>query len=201
MYKSIFKRFLDFGLAVAILFFLSPLIIFLLILLSVSNCGNPFFVQKRPGMNEVPFFVIKFRTMNNKTDKYGNLLPDNERITRLGRFVRKTSLDELPQLINVLKGDMSFIGPRPLLIEYLPLYTIEQKRRHTVRPGITGWAQVNGRNSISWKEKFDLDLWYVNNISLKLDIRILLLTIYKVAKQDGINRSKFITMEKFNGRN
>src|SRR5690554_8229415 len=167
--------------------------------LSIANRGRPFFFQKRPGKNEKMFKIIKFKTMNDKKDLEGNLLSDAERLTAVGKFVRKTSLDEIPQLLNVIKGDMSLIGPRPLLVDYLPLYNSIQKRRHEVRPGITGWAQVNGRNAISWEQKFNYDVWYVNNISLALDIKILFMTILKVFKSEGISQDGQATMTKFKG--
>lgn len=163
------------------------------------NNGKPFFIQPRPGKNEKIFKLIKFKTMNDKRDKLGYLLPDEKRLTVVGKFVRKTSLDEIPQLINVIKGDMSLVGPRPLLVEYLPLYNEEQKRRHEVKPGITGWAQVNGRNAISWEEKFKYDVWYVDHLSFILDLKILLLTIKKVFKREGISSTNAATMERFTG--
>jgi lipopolysaccharide/colanic/teichoic acid biosynthesis glycosyltransferase len=163
------------------------------------NGGYPFFVQRRPGKSEKIFRLIKFRTMTNKRNSDGNLLPDEQRLTPFGNMIRKTSLDEIPQLINVIKGDMSLIGPRPLLVEYLPLYSTVQKRRHEVRPGITGWAQVNGRNAISWEKKFELDVWYVDHISPGLDVRILLLTIKKVIKPEGISQQGHATMPAFKG--
>ena len=170
-----------------------------MIFLFISNKGNPFFFQLRPGKGGRLFLLLKFKTMNDLKDTAGNLLPDEKRITRLGRFIRKSSIDELPQLINVLKGDMSLIGPRPLLPEYLPLYTVRQNRRHDVRPGITGWAQVNGRNAISWEEKFKLDVWYVENISFKLDMKILTLTMKKIIKPEGISQQGHATMPVFKG--
>lgn len=169
------------------------------ILLIPTTNGRPFFTQQRPGKNGKIIKLIKFRTMRDAFDKNGNQLPDKYRITKVGRFIRSVSIDELPQLINVLKGDMSLVGPRPLLIDYLPLYSPEQARRHEVRPGITGWAQVNGRNTLSWEEKFAMDVWYVNNLSLLLDIRILLLTIVKVLKREGINAAEAGTMSPFTG--
>ncbi len=184
-----------------LLFLLSPIILLLIILLFIANKGNVFFIQERPGKNEKIFSLMKFKTMNDKKDINGNLLPDIERLTKIGAFVRKTSLDELPQLINVLKGDMSLIGPRPLLVEYLPLYNAEQKKRHNVKPGITGWAQVNGRNSLSWENKFNFDIWYINNVSFQLDIKIFLITILKIFKRDGITSETHATMEKFKGSN
>lgn len=198
MYKKN-KRIFDILVALIGLLFLSPIFLFVMIGLSIANKGKPFFLQKRPGKNEKIFSIIKFKTMNDKKDAEGNLLSDAERLTPIGAFVRKTSLDEIPQLINVLKGDMSMIGPRPLLIQYLPLYSPQQKRRHEVRPGITGWAQVNGRNAISWEQKFAYDVWYVDNVSLSLDIKILIKTILKVFKRDGISSGTSATMEYFKG--
>ena len=171
------------------------------VFLLFSNDGKLFFIQPRPGKGGIIFRLRKFKTMNDRRDASGNLLPDAERLTAIGRFIRKTSLDELPQLWNVLKGDMSLVGPRPLLVEYLPLYNDTQKRRHEVRPGITGWAQVNGRNAISWQEKFDLDVWYVDHCSFGLDMKILWLTILKVFNREGINQAGQATVEKFNGHN
>ncbi|MCG2611278.1 sugar transferase [Flavobacterium sp. SM15] len=199
MYRSFFKRFFDFSLASIALLVLSPLIILVVIGLFFANSGKVFFFQQRPGKNEVIFKIVKFKTMNDKKDAKGNLLPDAERLTAVGNFVRKTSLDELPQLINVLKGDMSLIGPRPLLVHYLPLYNQQQKKRHNVRPGITGWAQVNGRNAISWQQKFEYDVWYVDHISFKLDFIILLKTIQKVIKSEGITGEAVATAEPFKG--
>jgi undecaprenyl phosphate N,N'-diacetylbacillosamine 1-phosphate transferase len=201
MYKKYLKRVLDFILALFGLILLAPLLLFILIGLFFTFKGNPFFYQIRPGKGGALFKIIKFKTMNNNKDISGNLLPDSERITPFGSFVRKTSLDEVPQLINVLKGDMSLIGPRPLLTQYLPLYNATQNRRHEVRPGITGWAQVNGRNAISWKQKFEYDVWYINNISFILDLKIVLLTIKKVLKREGISQSGHSTVEPFNGTN
>lgn len=199
MYRSVIKPFLDFLIALIGFIILSPIFIIVVILLFVANDGKPFFFQLRPGLHEKIFKVIKFKTMNEKKDKNGNLLPDSERLTALGRFIRKTSLDEIPQLLNVIKGDMSLIGPRPLLVEYLPLYNKEQRKRHQVRPGITGWAQVNGRNAISWEKKFELDVWYVDHVSFALDFKILFLTIKKVFISEGINSETSATMEKFEG--
>ena len=199
MYKNFFKRFIDFLLALLGFLLLSPVFLLVCIGLCFANKGKPFFVQHRPGKNERIFQIIKFKTMNDKKDAQGNLLPDAERLTKIGAFVRKTSLDEIPQLINVIKGDMSLIGPRPLLVQYLPLYNEVQKKRHDVRPGITGWAQVNGRNAISWQEKFDFDVWYVENISFALDIRILFLTLKKVFIREGITQEGQVTMEVFKG--
>ena len=201
MYKNYLKRLFDFIIALVGLICLSPIFIVVTIGLYFANQGKPFFFQARPGLNERIFKIIKFKTMNDKKDANGNLLPDADRLTKIGSFVRKTSLDEIPQLINVLKGDMSLIGPRPLRTYYLPLYSIEQKRRHDVRPGITGWAQVNGRNAISWTKKFEYDVWYVDNISFVLDIKILFLTFKKVFKREGISKEGFVTTEAFNGHN
>lgn len=195
------KRFIDFTIALLALITLSPLLIVVTVALFVANKGQPFFFQQRPGLNEAIFRIIKFKTMNDEKDAEGQLLPDAERITKVGNFVRQTSLDELPQLINVLKGDMSLIGPRPLLPQYLPLYNEVQKRRHNVRPGITGWAQVNGRNAISWAEKFEHDVYYVDNISFKLDLKILFMTIQKVFAREGISSDTSVTMERFTGNN
>jgi lipopolysaccharide/colanic/teichoic acid biosynthesis glycosyltransferase len=167
----------------------------------MNGYSNIFFLQDRPGKDGKIFKIIKFKTMTDKRDNEGNLLPDNQRLTKIGKLIRSTSIDELPQLINVLKGDMSLIGPRPLLVQYLPLYTKEQVRRHDVRPGITGWAQVNGRNAISWKEKFELDVWYVDHMSFLLDLNIIYLTIKKVFKREGISSGTSVTMEPFTGDN
>ncbi len=199
MYISFFKRFLD--ILIASIAFMLALPIFLLIvtLLVFVNKGTPFFFQKRPGKNENIFKVIKFKTMTDKKDAQGKLLPDAERMTKAGKFIRKTSLDEIPQLLNVIKGDMSLVGPRPLLVSYLPLYNDFQKRRHDVKPGITGWAQVNGRNSISWEKKFELDIWYVDHCSFALDARILWMTLKKVFKSEGVNAEKNIPMRPFKG--
>ena len=201
MYKKFFKPLIDFVAAFIGLLLLSPIFIIVWFGLLFANNGKPFFFQQRPGKNEQIFSIIKFKTMNDKKDKQGNLLPDAKRLTPIGKFVRKTSLDEIPQLINVLKGDMSLVGPRPLLPEYIPLYTIEQKKRHQVSPGITGWAQVNGRNAISWAKKFEYDVWYVENISFLLDIRILFKTIKKVFISEGINKEGQVTTTAFNGDN
>jgi undecaprenyl phosphate N,N'-diacetylbacillosamine 1-phosphate transferase len=199
-YRLYFKRIMDFVFALVGLIILSPLFLILWIGLSIANKGaGAFFFQERPGKDERLFKVIKFKTMTDERDSDGNLLPDNERLTKIGRVVRSLSLDEIPQLINVLKGDMSLVGPRPLLVEYLPLYDEVQRRRHEVRPGMTGWAQVNGRNAISWQEKFAYDVWYVDHLSLSLDIKILLKTIEKVFKREGINSRDSATMEPFNG--
>lgn len=199
MYKSTLKPTFDFLAAFFGLLVLSPIFVLTTIALAIANNGKPFFFQKRPGKNERIFSIIKFKTMNDATDAQGNLLSDAERLTGVGKFVRKTSLDEIPQLINVLKGDMSLIGPRPLLPEYLPLYNQEQKRRHEVKPGITGWAQINGRNAISWEDKFRLDVAYVNQQSFILDTKILFLTIKKVFVSEGINQEGQATATKFEG--
>lgn len=199
MYQNYIKRGVDFFAALIGLLLLSPVFIIVTLGLAVANSGKPFFVQARPGLDARIFKIIKFKTMNDKKDADGNLLPDADRLTLVGAFVRKTSLDEIPQLINVLKGDMSLIGPRPLLPEYLPLYSPEQARRHEVRPGITGWAQVNGRNAISWEEKFRLDVWYVDHVSLILDLKILIMTVHKVFKSEGINTQGQVTTERFKG--
>lgn len=199
MYKLFIKRVIDIIISLCVLTILSPIFLIVLLLLIIANNGKAFFVQKRPGKEEKIFKIIKFKSMNDKKGPDGELLPDGDRITRVGQFVRKTSLDEIPQLLNVLKGDMSLIGPRPLLVSYLPLYSDEQKKRHLIKPGITGWAQVNGRNSIPWKEKFELDVWYVKNVSLLLDLKIIWLTVLKVVKRDGISSSTSATMEFFTG--
>lgn len=201
MYKNYFKRIIDFFVALFALLLLSPIFIVVILCLLVANRGKPFFFQERPGRGEHIFKIVKFKSMNDRTDGEGRLLPDAERLTPVGSFVRKTSLDELPQLINVLKGDMALIGPRPLRTYYLPLYNPEQKRRHEVRPGITGWAQVNGRNAISWTKKFELDVWYVDNVSFLVDIKIILMTIMKVFKREGISKEGHVTTEAFNGHN
>ena len=195
------KRLLDITISLIALIFLLPLML-LIYLLVIINLGSPaFFLQERVGKDNKIFKMIKFRTMKNSTDKNGNLLSDNERVTKFGSFLRSFSLDELPELINILKGDMSLVGPRALLVQYLGLYNDEQIRRHEVLPGLTGWAQINGRNSITWSEKFQLDVWYVDNWSLWLDIKIFFLTFWKVLKREGINQSESVTMEYFNGSN
>lgn len=199
MYRYFFKRILDFLIALIGFILLTPIFTIVLISLYFANQGKPFFFQKRPGKNGVIFRIIKFKTMNEKKDSNGILLPDSKRITKIGSFVRKTSLDEIPQLINVLIGDMSLIGPRPLLVEYLPLYSDFQKQRHNIRPGITGWAQVNGRNAISWEQKFEYDIWYVKNANFLLDLKILLLTIKKVLVSEGISQDGEVTMKAFKG--
>ena len=195
------KRLLDITISLIALIFLLPLMS-LIYLSVIINLGSPaFFLQERVGKDNKIFKIIKFRTMKNSTDKNGNLLSDNERVTKFGSFLRSFSLDELPELINILKGDMSLVGPRALLVQYLELYNDEQIRRHEVLPGLTGWAQINGRNSITWSEKFKLDVWYVDNWSLWLDIKIFFLTFWKVLKREGINQSESVTMEYFNGSN
>ena len=201
MYKRIFKQMIDFFIAVTALVVLSPILLIVIILLAFANKGNPFFFQNRPGLNERIFKIIKFRTMTNKLDEKGILLPDADRLTSVGKFVRKTSIDEIPQLINVLMGTMSLIGPRPLLPEYLPIFNERQKKRHSVRPGLTGWAQVNGRNTISWTRKLEYDVWYVENLSFTLDMKILFKTIKKVIISEGINTQNMATTEPFNGNN
>jgi undecaprenyl phosphate N,N'-diacetylbacillosamine 1-phosphate transferase len=201
MYRKIFKRLLDLFISLPGFIIVSPFLLISIIILLLANNGSPFFLQERPGKNEKVFMLIKLKTMNDKRDINGNLLPDDKRITKLGNFIRKTSFDEIPQLINVIKGDMSLIGPRPLLIEYLSIYSENQKRRHEVKPGITGWAQVNGRNAISWNEKFEHDIWYVENMSFRIDMRIFFLTIVKVFKSEGISSSNSKTAEKFTGNN
>lgn len=199
MYRIFFKRLMDLLISIIMLLLLSPIFIIVYAILFVANNGKPFFYQSRPGKNEKIFKIIKFRSMNNKKDNNGVLLPDEKRLTKVGLFVRKTSLDEIPQLINVLKGQMSLIGPRPLLISYLPLYNLEQKKRHLVKPGITGWAQVKGRNAISWPQKFAFDIWYVENCSFLLDCKILWMTFLKVVKREDISSGTSATMETFTG--
>lgn len=202
MYKNGLKRFLDFWIVFYVLVCIWPILLVITIWLHFANKGaGAFFMQERPGKNGKIFKVIKFKTMTDEKDADGNLLPDAQRLTKVGKFVRSTSIDELPQLINVLKGDMALIGPRPLLPQYLPLYSREQARRHEVRPGITGWAQVNGRNAISWTKKFELDVWYVEHCSFWLDVRIIFLTIKKVFIREGISQEGQATMEYFNGHN
>ncbi|TRZ45008.1 sugar transferase [Robertkochia solimangrovi] len=201
MYRKFIKRIIDLTASGFGLLILSPLIVTIAVLLYFFNDGKPFFTQIRPGKDGKLFRIIKFRSMNEKKDKHGELLPDADRLTAVGKFIRKTSLDEIPQLINVFIGDMSLIGPRPLLTSYLDLYSEYQMRRHEVRPGITGWAQVNGRNAISWKEKFDLDIYYVDHCSASLDLKIIWLTFKKVLKQEDISSATHATMEFFNGNN
>ena len=199
MYYLLFKRAIDFILASIAFIIIFPIFLLTAVCLWVSNRGKPFFLQERPGKNSRVFKVIKFKTMHDGKDKTGELLPDHQRLTPIGKLVRKTSLDEIPQLLNVIKGDMSLVGPRPLLVEYLPLYDKQQKRRHEVRPGITGWAQINGRNTLSWEDKFIYDIWYVDNISFLLDIKIIFLTILKVLKSEGVTGNGHATMSKFEG--
>lgn len=202
MYKHFFKRLIDFIFALCILLIIWPIFLIFVIWLHFANKGTGvFFFQERPGKNGKIFKVIKYKTMTDERDEQGNLLPDAERLTKVGRFVRSTSIDELPQLFNVLKGDMALIGPRPLLPQYLPLYSKEQARRHEVRPGITGWAQINGRNAISWTKKFEYDVWYVDHCSFLLDLKIVFLTIKKVFVREGISQEGQATMEFFNGHN
>lgn len=200
MYKHFFKRLLDFFISAAVILIIWPILLLIAIFLYFANRGaGAFFTQSRPGKNGKIFKLIKFKSMTDERDADGNLLPDAQRLTKVGKFIRSTSLDELPQLINVFKGDMALIGPRPLLPEYLPLYSKEQARRHEVRPGITGWAQVHGRNAISWQEKFRFDVWYVDHCSLAVDLKIIWLTIMKVVKREGISSSSSVTMEPFRG--
>src|SRR5690606_14258972 len=199
IYKNFFKRLLDFVAALVGFIVLLPLFLVVTLCLFIANQGKPFFFQPRPGKDGKIFRVIKFKTMNDKKGSDGELLSDAERLTPVGGFVRKTSLDEIPQLLNVIKGDMSLVGPRPLLVEYLPLYNAVQQRRHEVRPGITGWAQVNGRNAISWERKFELDVWYVDHLSFALDMKLLWMTVMKVFKREGISQEGQVTMEKFKG--
>lgn len=202
MYKYVFKRLFDIFFSGGALLVLFPIILILWIWLTTANKGaGAFFYQERPGKSSKIFKVVKFKTMTDGRDENGNLLPDGQRLTKVGKFVRSTSLDELPQLWNILKGDMSLIGPRPLLPQYLPLYSAEQARRHEVRPGLSGWAQVNGRNSISWKKRFEYDVWYVDNMSFILDLKIIFLSIKKVFVREGINSTTSATMEYFNGNN
>jgi len=199
LYRVFFKRFYDIVLSFLAICVLSPILLILIIIGAIAMGGNPFFTQKRPGKNEKIFRLIKFRSMNNKKDKDGNLLPDEVRLTKYGKFLRATSLDELPEIFNIFVGHMSIVGPRPLLVKYLPLYSEEQKKRHNLRPGLTGYAQVNGRNSLSWPEKFKLDVEYVNTYSLFGDIKILIMTVFKVFKREGISGEAVATMEEFKG--
>ncbi|QOW10622.1 sugar transferase [Kaistella flava (ex Peng et al. 2021)] len=199
MYRSFFKRLFDCTAAALGFLLLSPIFIIVTIGLFIANQGKPFFVQKRPGLHGKIFSILKFKTMTDKKDSEGHLLPDHNRLTAIGAFVRKTSLDEIPQLLNVIKGDMSLIGPRPLLPQYLPLYNTFQQQRHNVRPGITGWAQINGRNAISWEQKFEYDVWYTQHCSFLLDMKILFLTVKKVFVSEGISQEGQVTMEAFKG--
>ena len=202
MYKHFFKRFFDFWIALVGLICVSPLLIVVTILLYFVNKGaGAFFFQERPGKDGKLFKLVKFKTMTDERDADGNLFPDADRLTKVGKFVRSTSIDELPQLFNVLKGDMALIGPRPLLVQYLPLYSKEQARRHEVRPGISGWAQCHGRNNISWTEKFKLDVWYVDHVSLMTDLKVIWITVMKVLKRADISQEGQATMEAFNGQN
>lgn len=201
MYTQLIKPLGDFCFATVVLLLLAPILVFIAVFLTISNQGSPFFIQQRPGKNQRIFKIIKFKTMNDARDASGRLLPDAKRLTIVGKFVRKFSLDEIPQFLNVLKGDMSLIGPRPLLPNYLHLYSDFQNQRHQVKPGITGWAQVNGRNAISWDQKFEYDIWYVTNISFSLDLKIFYKTIGKVLKSEGINAANAATIEPFNGNN
>lgn len=199
MYQSLIKPLFDKLVALIVLLVTFPVLLVVILLLAISNHGSIWFRQARPGLKEKIFYVLKFKTMNDKKDIHGNLLSDEERLTSIGNFIRKTSLDEIPQLFNVLKGDMSLVGPRPLLVEYLPLYNATQKKRHDAKPGITGWAQVNGRNAISWEQKFAYDVWYVDHISFWFDIKILFLTVFKVFKAEGISSATSVTIERFGG--
>lgn len=202
MYKNYFKRFFDFWISIIALIIISPLLLLIIIWLYFANKGaGVFFFQERPGYKGNIFKVVKFKTMTDERDAEGHLLPDEVRLTKVGSFVRSTSLDELPQLINVLKGDMALIGPRPLMPEYLPLYSKEQARRHDVRPGISGWAQCHGRNNITWTEKFKLDVWYVDHLSLWVDIKVIWITVMKVLKRADISKEGMVSMEEFNGHN
>ncbi len=201
MYHLFFKRFLDILISILVLIIAFPILFIVYIILWKQNKSKVFFYQERPGKNQLPFNIIKFKTMTDEKDENGKLLPDNKRITKAGSFIRKLSIDELPQLINVLIGNMSLIGPRPLLFKYIPLYSHEQLRRHEVRPGITGWAQINGRNTISWTKKFELDIYYIDHLSLWLDLKILWMTLIKVIKSDGVNQTIDRPMNPFNGSN
>lgn len=202
MYKHFFKRFFDFSISLIALICISPILLIVTIWLHYANKGaGAFFFQERPGKGGRIFKVIKFKTMTDERDANGDLLPDEQRLTKVGKFVRSTSIDELPQLINVLKGDMALIGPRPLLVKYLPLYDKEQARRHEVRPGISGWAQCHGRNTISWKQKFEYDVWYVDHVSLLTDLKVIWITVLKVLQRDGISGEGQATKEEFNGHN
>ena len=201
MYNFFFKRAIDFGIASLLLILGAPILIIVFLILRYQNKGTAFFFQERPGLNQKSFKIIKFKTMTDEKDGSGILLPDNQRITLIGGVIRKLSIDELPQLINVIKGDMSLVGPRPLLFKYIALYSQEQLRRHEVRPGITGWAQVNGRNSIAWTQKFELDVYYVDHLNLFFDLKIIWFTIHKVIKKEGVNQSEDRPMLPFDGSN
>jgi undecaprenyl phosphate N,N'-diacetylbacillosamine 1-phosphate transferase len=201
MYKLFFKRVFDVIVSIIVLIITLPITIIVFFILKYQNKSQALFFQERPGFNQKPFKIIKFKTMNDARDSEGVLLPDYIRMTKVGKIIRKLSIDELPQLINVLKGDMSLIGPRPLLFKYIPLYSVEQLRRHDVRPGITGWAQINGRNAISWKKKFELDIYYIDNLSFFLDLKILWMTFIKVIKKEDVNQTENRPMNPFNGNN
>ena len=201
LYANYLKRAFDFTVAAVLLILLSPIFLICVVSLGIANRGSVFFVHRRPGQHEKPFYLLKFKTMNDQKDASGNLLPDKDRLTKVGHIIRKLSFDELPQFINVLKGDMSLIGPRPLLFKYIPLYSQEQRRRHEVKPGITGWAQVKGRNSITWTEKFRYDVEYVDHVSFSLDLKIFFLTIKKVLTSEGVNQSSERPMMPFDGSN
>jgi undecaprenyl phosphate N,N'-diacetylbacillosamine 1-phosphate transferase len=201
MYSLFFKRFFDIVISVTVLLFGFPLLIVVYLILYYQNKSKAFFFQERPGLHQQPFHIIKFKTMTDEKDAHGNLLPDNKRLTKAGKWIRKLSIDELPQLINVLRGDMSLIGPRPLLYKYISLYSAAQLRRHEMRPGITGWAQVNGRNSITWTKKFEYDIYYIDHVSFILDIKILWMTFLKVIQTEGVNQSIDRPMNPFNGTN
>lgn len=199
IYRKVGKRLLDLLVAGTLFLLLFPLFLFLYLALFLYFQGNPIFKQTRPGFQTIPFSILKFKTMTDKKDSSGNLLPDSERITKLGRIIRKFSLDEMPQLLNVIKGDMSLVGPRPLLMEYIPLYNDEQIKRHLVKPGVSGWAQINGRNTISWEEKFAFDTWYVENVSFMLDCKILVITFFNVLLGKGVSQQGHVSMGKFEG--
>ncbi|MFM7194804.1 MAG: sugar transferase [Bacteroidota bacterium] len=199
MYRQLFKPLLDRMVALILVILFSPILLITAVSLAIANKGRVWFIQQRPGLSAKPFKVIKFRTMNDARDSTGNLLPDAERLTRLGKWIRRSSVDELPQLLNVILGDMSFVGPRPWLMQYVPLYTAWQFRRHEVRPGITGWAQVNGRNALSWDKRFEYDIYYVDHLSFTLDLKILWRTLWKVLRSEGISAEGEATMEPFTG--
>lgn len=201
IYKKYIKRAIDLIIAVSLLLFTSPLLVFIILIQILVNNGAVFYFQDRPGLNSIPFKIIKFKSMRDLHNEVGELLPDGERITAFGKFLRDWSLDELLQLVNVIKGEMSLVGPRPLLIQYLNLYNEEQKRRHNVKPGITGWAQVSGRNGLTWQEKFEADIYYVDNQSFILDVKILIMTIYKVVRKKGISAEGYATVDEFKGNN
>lgn len=201
MYRFCFKRFFDFIIGLILLILVFPIFLITILILKLDDKGNVFFKQKRPGYKERPFYILKFKTMRDTRDASGVLLPDNQRVTAIGQKIRKWSIDEIPQLINVIKGDMSLVGPRPLLFKYIPLYTEQQRKRHNVRPGMTGLAQISGRNSISWERKFELDCDYTEQLSLWLDVKILCLTFFKVIRREGINQSVERPMQPFTGTN